>query len=214
MLPFSELLVLAHSCSPGALMPMSSYFPFISYSINSFIPISLGLLPIKHGAPCWKCQAEPDPLHVFQECTVQRDEASMCTGSKHSPLWEVLWLKYGQSIKANRAGASMTNEWLTCNNIHHYELKAETFLKSTHCSVLDFVFSLLVIHVGKCVFHRQGGQGTCSWRYWLCYSARPEKNEHWRYKAYTSTYPNGELFLDNCYFKSIYILRHHLRTCL
>ena len=65
-------------------MPMSSYFPFISYSISSFIPISLGLLPIKHGAPCGKGQAEPDPLHVFQECTVQRDEASVCTGSKHS----------------------------------------------------------------------------------------------------------------------------------
>lgn len=68
-----------------------------------------------------------------------------------------------------------------------------------------------MIHVGKCVFQWKGGEA-CFWRYWLCYSAHPEKNKNGSYKAYTSTYPDGELFSDNFYFKSIYILTHHLKT--
>ena len=116
--------------------------------------------PAAHKARCsmWERTSWTRPTAHFPGVHGPAGRGLRVHRQQAQPLWEVLWSKYGQSIKANRAGASMTHEWLTCNNIHRYELKAETFLKITHCSELDFVFSLLVIHVGKCVFHWQGGR--------------------------------------------------------
>lgn len=150
-------------------MPMISHFPFIGYSVSSFIHISLGLLSTKHHAPCWKCQAEHC---MFSKSAQSRGIRPLCaqtagTASLRSAVTEI-WT--GHQSKQSRGQYDKLMVYLYA---HHCELEQR------HSS------EPLILSIGLGLFCASDtcgqlccrGRG-CSWRYWLWYSVSPEKNEN------------------------------------
>lgn len=120
----SQNYSLAHSCSPGVLMPMISHFPLIGCSINSFIHISLGVLSTKHYAPCWKCQAEHCMFSKSAWSSRMRPPCVQAAGtvSLRSAATEI-WT--GHQSKQSRC---RYDKWMVC--LYHYELELRHSSKS------------------------------------------------------------------------------------
>lgn len=70
-------------------MPMISHFPLISYLIGSSIHPPLSLLSIKHHAHDGNIKLNKTHC-MFSKHALSSEEATMCTGSRHSIMKEVL----------------------------------------------------------------------------------------------------------------------------